>query len=211
MKKSLKFLVTAFLLLTMLSVSSGILNAQSGTSEFTSLFNDFFLPYAKLDLPFSRDEVRDAFIKAGYEYEESEGAFYAYDPEINNAYISGWLMNAGKHPGLDGEGIVTWGYYIDRNLTREKGAVVRYRPDGNAYFINVTYVDPDQEEQVSHIDDIVNYFASHDSSEGDIQVVIDGKKLTFDVAPQNFDGRILVPLRAIFEEMGATVEWDDNT
>jgi hypothetical protein len=42
-------------------------------------------------------------------------------------------------------------------------------------------------------------------------VVLDGKTLTFDVAPINDNGRILVPLRAIFEAMGATVEWDANT
>ena len=46
---------------------------------------------------------------------------------------------------------------------------------------------------------------------GEITVILDGKPLTFDVAPQNLNGAVLVPLRAIFEEMGASVEWDGRT
>jgi hypothetical protein len=42
-------------------------------------------------------------------------------------------------------------------------------------------------------------------------VILDGKNLSFDVPPMIEDGRTLVPLRAIFEAMGATVSWDDNT
>ena len=33
----------------------------------------------------------------------------------------------------------------------------------------------------------------------DIRVTIDGQSLTFDVAPQNIAGRVMVPIRAIFE------------
>jgi len=40
------------------------------------------------------------------------------------------------------------------------------------------------------------------------QVLLDGKILSFDVPPVIENGRTLVPLRAIFEAMGATVEWD---
>lgn len=44
-----------------------------------------------------------------------------------------------------------------------------------------------------------------------ISVEIDGKAIVFDVAPVIVDGRTLVPLRAIFEELGAVVNWDDET
>ncbi len=43
------------------------------------------------------------------------------------------------------------------------------------------------------------------------QVVLDGNKLQFDVDPVIENGRTLVPLRAIFEALGATVDWDDST
>ncbi len=42
-------------------------------------------------------------------------------------------------------------------------------------------------------------------------VNLDGQQLTFDVPPAIEDGRTLVPLRGIFEAMGATVTWDQNT
>ena len=47
-------------------------------------------------------------------------------------------------------------------------------------------------------------------AENDISVVVDGNKLEFDVAPLINDGRTLVPVRAIFEAIGATVTWDDS-
>jgi len=40
-------------------------------------------------------------------------------------------------------------------------------------------------------------------------VAVNGSSLSFDVAPVNRSGRLLVPFRAIFEALGARVEWDD--
>lgn len=45
----------------------------------------------------------------------------------------------------------------------------------------------------------------------DIKVKIDGKQIAFDVPPQSIHNRTMVPLRAIFEALGATVEWDGDT
>ncbi len=45
----------------------------------------------------------------------------------------------------------------------------------------------------------------------DITVCIDGQNLWFDVPPQIIDGRTMVPMRKIFEALGATVTWDDST
>lgn len=44
-----------------------------------------------------------------------------------------------------------------------------------------------------------------------IKVLLNGKKIRFDQPPIILNGRTLVPLRAIFEAMGATVEWDQKT
>lgn len=38
---------------------------------------------------------------------------------------------------------------------------------------------------------------------------IDGQKINFDIPPQSINNRTMVPIRAIFEAMGATVEWDE--
>ena len=48
-------------------------------------------------------------------------------------------------------------------------------------------------------------------AENDIQVKLDGKTLSFDVPPQIINDRTMVPLRAIFEALGAEVEWENET
>lgn len=48
-------------------------------------------------------------------------------------------------------------------------------------------------------------------AEGDISVFVDGNEVEFDVAPVINDGRTLVPVRAIFESIGAKVTWEDAT
>ena len=45
----------------------------------------------------------------------------------------------------------------------------------------------------------------------DVSVKLDGKTLAFEQPPVIIEGRTLVPLRAIFEALGATVEWDGAT
>lgn len=42
-----------------------------------------------------------------------------------------------------------------------------------------------------------------------VSVSIDGEKLVADTAPVIIEGRTMVPMRAIFESLGAKVEWDD--
>lgn len=43
------------------------------------------------------------------------------------------------------------------------------------------------------------------------QVILDGQTLSFDVPPVIENGSTLVPLRVIFEALGADVQWDGNT
>ncbi|MBQ3426716.1 MAG: copper amine oxidase N-terminal domain-containing protein [Clostridia bacterium] len=45
----------------------------------------------------------------------------------------------------------------------------------------------------------------------DINVTVDGKTLEFDVPAQIVEDRTVVPMRAIFEALGASVEWDGET
>lgn len=42
----------------------------------------------------------------------------------------------------------------------------------------------------------------------EVTVILDGEVLNFDVPAQIIDGRTMVPMRAIFEKLGAVVEWD---
>ena len=53
---------------------------------------------------------------------------------------------------------------------------------------------------------MINVFA-----EDGIKIVIDGKRQDYDVMPVNISGRVLVPLRGIFETLGAKVVYTDET
>ncbi|HWP98820.1 MAG TPA: stalk domain-containing protein [Syntrophomonadaceae bacterium] len=44
-----------------------------------------------------------------------------------------------------------------------------------------------------------------------VKVYVNGNMMSFDVNPLLEDGRTLVPLRTIFESMGASVKWDDSS
>ncbi len=48
-------------------------------------------------------------------------------------------------------------------------------------------------------------------ADGGISVTLNGEALTFDVQPQLIDNRTMVPLRKIFEAMGAIVDWNNDT
>jgi hypothetical protein len=49
-------------------------------------------------------------------------------------------------------------------------------------------------------------------SAAQIQVNLDGDAIAFpDVQPQTIDGQVMVPVRTVFEKMGANVTWDEAT
>ncbi len=46
---------------------------------------------------------------------------------------------------------------------------------------------------------------------GEISVELNGEKLSFDTAPMLINDRTMVPMRKIFESLGAAVDWDEAT
>ena len=58
---------------------------------------------------------------------------------------------------------------------------------------------------------VLMLFACVNVSAQSISVELDANKLEFDAPPVNIDGRVLVPVRAILEAMGATVSWNGDT
>lgn len=53
--------------------------------------------------------------------------------------------------------------------------------------------------------------AANAETNQNITVELDGKVISFDVEPEIIYGRTMVPLRKIFEEIGALVKWDSDT
>ena len=58
---------------------------------------------------------------------------------------------------------------------------------------------------------LLSLFPATTFANSGVKVAIDGKTIEFDVEPQIINGRTMVPMRKIFEELGATVEWDGET
>lgn len=54
-------------------------------------------------------------------------------------------------------------------------------------------------------------FAMPDQNPQNIKVKLNGNQLVFDVPPVVVQDRTMVPLRVIFEALGAKVNWDDST
>ena len=49
------------------------------------------------------------------------------------------------------------------------------------------------------------------SAQGVVRVFVDGDRVAFDQPPIVLESRVLVPLRGVFEKMGATVTWENDT
>ena len=58
---------------------------------------------------------------------------------------------------------------------------------------------------------IISSFSCVAFADDEIKILLNGNALTMDQPPIIVEGRTLVPLRAIFEGLGASVEWDDAT
>lgn len=69
--------------------------------------------------------------------------------------------------------------------------------------------DPESYEESTVDTDVNNY--NSDASEEKIKVYVNGRRILFDADPMLVNGRTMVPVRAIFEALGATVTWDNNT
>ena len=54
-------------------------------------------------------------------------------------------------------------------------------------------------------------FAFSTAAQQDITVTLDGEILSFDVPPQIESDRVMVPMRVIFEALGAELDWDGET
>lgn len=58
---------------------------------------------------------------------------------------------------------------------------------------------------------LVSTFAISVMGDGVIKVVLNGVELSFDVPPQLINNRTMVPMRKIFEELDAAIEWNEST
>ena len=79
-----------------------------------------------------------------------------------------------------------------------------------------SFYDPDYDELSDYDDEPSIYYEEEYAyadddypSDDGITVYIDNKKVSFDVEPMIINDRTMVPMRAIFEALGADVTWND--
>ena len=56
---------------------------------------------------------------------------------------------------------------------------------------------------------IMSYTTICINAEDEIKIIIDGNLIESDIQPVKINDHIMVPLRAVFETLGADVYWDD--
>lgn len=64
-------------------------------------------------------------------------------------------------------------------------------------------------EETTGNTDLNNY--NNGATDGKIKVYVNGRRILFDAEPMLVNSRTMVPVRAIFESLGATVTWDNDT
>ncbi len=101
--------------------------------------------------------------------------------------------------------------YLD-NMDAINNATILGIVDGNIYYmtdnkINVKSYEIFNAQQLADFDKA----AENAKTKDEVSVYLNGNKLDFTQPPVIVNGTTLVPMKAIFEAMGATITWDANT
>lgn len=124
--------------------------------------------------------------------------YYSYSTDWDDGSI---------HPELYGTDV----YKLNGNLISEKEYQSQFEKyenyDAEPYSEYVNFGEKGTVEALNTLNDVIN----NSGISNKITVTLNGKEIDFDQTPIIVDGRTLVPLRAIFEALGATVDWNGTT
>ncbi|MFV0313570.1 MAG: copper amine oxidase N-terminal domain-containing protein [Anaerotignum sp.] len=123
-----------------------------------------------------------------------ETSFMALEPTltVEGKEIDGKVVEDGEF---------FWTYYPVKEFLETYGCTVTEDKANNTIYITRAYKEADKE-----VDN-----EADNEADNEIKVTVDGEKVDFAQKPASVDGRTLVPMRAIFEVMGADVKWDNTT
>ncbi|MBE7038498.1 MAG: hypothetical protein E7404_06335 [Ruminococcaceae bacterium] len=132
-----------------------------------------------------------------------------YYSEINESVTLSNIVNLFTYSHIYGEKVVSAEYYIGSTLV----ATSNKKPF-------IATIDLSQFENGHHLLCVKTYTESgkvwgkemgikiENNLQSEISVVVNGQKLSFDAPAFIYNNRTFVPLRAIFEALGASVEWN---
>lgn len=86
-----------------------------------------------------------------------------------------------------------------------------YDESGTQDITSGKYDDVSQSYNKEFDESVTNTEAPTYSQPDGITVILNGKQLEFDVEPMLINSRTMVPMRVIFEALGANVDWDGTT
>lgn len=117
-----------------------------------------------------------------------------------------------------GQSEVTVNYYIDGNWTHSASQIpyifnlIIYGLSDGAHTLRISALDHSMDYTFYKRGNAIRFGAEPDNlpAESEISVTVDGQKLNFDQPPIMESDRVLVPVRAIFEALGADVFWDES-
>ncbi len=142
------------------------------------------------------DEVR---------YESGEFMYYGYD--YNLGYVMEWFDNGSSidwsNPDIDPESRRIYRTYVRSVFT------------GDVYYFENLYINTFYDNGYTVVstnnNGVLTEYVAKLKKPAVVTVFLDGEKILFDQLPIIENDRTLVPLRAIFEAIGAVVEWDGET
>ena len=145
------------------------------------------------------------FIQNGYNGESD----FCYRPVYNGIGLDG-IFEVSCYAHSYGKTIKNVIYSIDNNYVGSSNEVpYTAYIDATAYTGNHTLKAIATFNDGSTLSTQSNVNISHTNK--DISVEISNNKVLFDQEPIIFNDRTMVPMRKIFESLGATVSWDDST
>lgn len=193
------------------SVEQGILRAYRGGLLWE--FKTERLMRTELEL------ISDAYHNDDAIYLAAGGILYAIDSETGNIKWKAQNVGGGNRMEFDGYGnVYISGYYGPNLAVFTKDGAELYRDNDESYgwvydlqivgnVLNISYgrEGENTEAEKVRVLDISQFYPSR------IYVSVNGNDVVFDQEPVIEEGRTLVPLRAIFEALGASVNWNDET
>lgn len=134
-----------------------------------------------------------------------------YDAALNqkdNTYSVKSMLNEGTHKiyatqtinGIEGTKTADRFITVGKSTGNHDYLQSIYTPDKTRMLTNDTRVTYDEYEKTVT-----------EANKDKITILVDNKVLISDVEPYETNGRVLVPMRAIFEELNADVSWDEAT
>ena len=162
---------------------------------------------SRLTLAFKMDEDKGAKVRV---YLDGE-AVCGYTPIgiKSNSFvrfcIDGWVCGTGNEVYIDNLAVVGLSGTVEEYFAKAfpKSTAVPSQ--------TISEPTKGEEKEPEIKDEPKEEFKPEKDPNGNINVYLDGKKLEFDVNPVLMNDRTLVPMRKIFEAIGADIEWNDET